>query len=247
MAEHGTATAAHRLRPRALGRPPAGTLDLVLAVAKSVSAYYAALRAGRRYSDAVQVVAAHRDGVRAALAYLDREAAWALTDRPISAAEYLARALDAEPGALPERRAELEDEARSAARAARRSSPREPATGLDLDELEHRDAHDAPGRPPHLHTHLLVRPTVLATGDGRLCRLDETSLVRELAAAAAVYELASEESLMRRRPVRLERRAGSTRRELAGVKPDALLALRGSRCRPHPALRQIVLDASATA
>lgn len=227
---------------------PVVRLDLVLAVAKSVSAYYAALLRPESLDAAAAVLDAHRDGVAAAVDYLHREAACALPAGRTSATRHLAAALDGEPAALPERRTELEYEARTVARATRRSQRAWLLVArLDVTELEHICAQDAPGQPPHLHTHLLIGPTVLTADDGRPWLLDEAALLDKLPPAAVVYDLAYEESLMARRPVRLERRPGSARRELAGVKPAVVLALRGSRCRPHRSVRQVVVTSDPDA
>jgi hypothetical protein len=68
--------------PELLGRPdfghwPPGTLDLVVAAPKSVSVYYAALRAEHRDADAVEVLDAHELAVGEVLIHLNA-AAWAI-------------------------------------------------------------------------------------------------------------------------------------------------------------------------
>lgn len=57
-------------------RKAVGYFDLTFSPAKSVSVYYAALRAAGRFEDAEKVWAAHREGVTAAVAYMEREAGY---------------------------------------------------------------------------------------------------------------------------------------------------------------------------
>ena len=219
----------------------AAVLDLALAAPKSVSVYYASLLLTRDAEAAEQVLAAHRAGVDRAVDYLDREAAWGLADGVSPVGARLAEALDAERSAGPERRAELTWQARLADRPRHDTRPRQKAERLDLVVLEHLDARDMPNRPPHIHTHLLVRPFVVLVGSRRRCPLDQKSLIAELAAAAALYDLAAEESLMAARPVRMEYSTDTCRREVVGIKRAALTVLAGQRCRPYLAVRQLVI------
>jgi hypothetical protein len=69
--------------PELLGTPnfgqwPAGTLDLVVAAPKSVSVYYAVLRAEHRDADAEQVLDAHELAVGQLQTHLNADAAWAI-------------------------------------------------------------------------------------------------------------------------------------------------------------------------
>lgn len=213
---------------------PPGTVDLTFAVHKSVSVYFAALRAAKRYADAEKVIDTHQHGVRAALSYLNRKGAWARNtgDRQ-STDQQLAAALAAEPHAEPERREQLRWQFRS-----QRYAPGaryDASTGLFTLQIthvasEHSSRCKDGGEHPHIHTHVFVLPSVISTDNGQLHPLDTPTLERETWTAAALHNRTANEALMQTLPVRFEQRQGHQDRVMVGVPDDWIAVYPHARC-----------------
>lgn len=221
---------------------PASTIDLLVAAPKTVSVLYAALTVEGRTEQADQVVAAHHAGVDAAISMLNARASSALVyrgGRRQTSRSRLAKMLEREPDAPPERRDDLaaltRDELRDPMVVERVES-----TGLRINQLFH-DSHNGGRGDPHLHTHLFVDADVTALDEGHDYPRDQSTLLSAVVPVVHRYDAGASQALAAQlgTEFRLNERTG--RQEIAGITDDLVASFTGTKCVPESRFHQVVI------